>query len=301
MAIEFFNFGVNAASEAASKLQKIANNEVQKETDEMFGRLHEDYIKEQEREDAAKKKADYNPYEDEERQQEQKQRGGYNPDDYERVAFSGAVGAKNQALYFAQYMKDQGVNDVVVSPVKINGEYMVEIPKTAMIREKVEPEQEQPTVTKLNHDEQDFLRRQLENVAAQEEAKKPKPAEPEMTEAVTDVTTEPQQAAAQPVPDAEPAYSEPNTYESSYTEHTDTAEPVYDRQQTRCRQKLQKMLRLRQNPLHLLRKTAITAHLAWKVCLLQNLFLHMEMFNQMKLLIMVRHSTMITQGTFPKV
>lgn len=49
-----------------------------------------------------------------------------------------------------------------------------------------------------------------------------------MTEAVTDVTTEPQQAAAQPVPDAEPAYSEPNTYESSYTEHTDTAEPVYD-------------------------------------------------------------------------
>lgn len=228
MAIEFFNFGVNAASEAASKLQKIANNEVQKETDEMFGRLHEDYIKEQEREDAAKKKADYNPYEDEERQQEQKQRGGYNPDDYERVAFSGAVGAKNQALYFAQYMKDQGVNDVVVSPVKINGEYMVEIPKTAMIREKIEPEQEQPTVTKLNHDEQDFLRRQLENVAAQEEAKKPKPAEPEMTEAVTDVTTEPQQAAAQPVPDAEPAYSEPDTYESSYTEHTDTAEPVYD-------------------------------------------------------------------------
>lgn len=228
MAIEFFNFGVNAASEAASKLQKIANNEVQKETDEMFGRLHEDYIKEQEREDAAKKKADYNPYEDEERQQEQKQRGGYNPDDYERVAFSGAVGAKNQALYFAQYMKDQGVNDVVVSPVKINGEYMVEIPKTAMIREKIEPKQEQPTVTKLNHDEQDFLRRQLENVATQEEAKKPKPAEPEMTEAVTDVTTEPQQAAAQPVPDAEPAYSEPNTYESSYTEHTDTAEPVYD-------------------------------------------------------------------------
>lgn len=228
MAIEFFNFGVNATSEVASKLQKIANNEVQKETDEMFGRLHEDYIKEQEREDAAKKKADYNPYEDEERQQEQKQRGGYNPDDYERVAFSGAVGAKNQALYFAQYMKDQGVNDVVVSPVKINGEYMVEIPKTAMIREKIEPKQEQPTVTKLNHDEQDFLRRQLENVAAQEEAKKPKPAEPEMTEAVTDVTTEPQQAAAQPVPDAEPAYSEPNTYESSYTEHTDTAEPVYD-------------------------------------------------------------------------
>lgn len=228
MAIEFFNFGVNATSEVASKLQKIANNEVQKETDEMFGRLHEDYIKEQEREDAAKKKADYNPYEDEERQQEQKQRGGYNPDDYERVAFSGAVGAKNQALYFAQYMKDQGVNDVVVSPVKINGEYMVEIPKTAMIREKIEPKQEQPTVTKLNHDEQDFLRRQLENVAAQEEAKKPKPAEPEMTEAVTDVTTEPQQAAAQPVPDAEHAYSEPNTYESSYTEHTDTAEPVYD-------------------------------------------------------------------------
>lgn len=228
MAIEFFNFGVNATSEVASKLQKIANNEVQKETDEMFGRLHEDYIKEQEREDAAKKKADYNPYEDEERQQEQKQRGGYNPDDYERVAFSGAVGAKNQALYFAQYMKDQGVNDVVVSPVKINGEYMVEIPKTAMIREKIEPKQEQPTVTKLNHDEQDFLRRQLENVVAQEEAKKPKPAEPEMTEAVTDVTTEPQQAAAQPVPDAEPAYSEPNTYESSYTEHTDTAEPVYD-------------------------------------------------------------------------
>lgn len=228
MAIEFFNFGVNATSEVASKLQKIANNEVQKETDEMFGRLHEDYIKEQEREGAAKKKADYNPYEDEERQQEQKQRGGYNPDDYERVAFSGAVGAKNQALYFAQYMKDQGVNDVVVSPVKINGEYMVEIPKTAMIREKIEPKQEQPTVTKLNHDEQDFLRRQLENVAAQEEAKKPKPAEPEMTEAVTDVTTEPQQAAAQPVPDAEPAYSEPNTYESSYTEHTDTAEPVYD-------------------------------------------------------------------------
>lgn len=228
MAIEFFNFGVNATSEVASKLQKIANNEVQKETDEMFGRLHEDYIKEQEREDAAKKKADYNPYEDEERQQEQKQRVGYNPDDYERVAFSGAVGAKNQALYFAQYMKDQGVNDVVVSPVKINGEYMVEIPKTAMIREKIEPKQEQPTVTKLNHDEQDFLRRQLENVAAQEEAKKPKPAEPEMTEAVTDVTTEPQQAATQPVPDAEPAYSEPNTYESSYTEHTDTAEPVYD-------------------------------------------------------------------------
>lgn len=228
MAIEFFNFGVNATSEVASKLQKIANNEVQKETDEMFGRLHEDYIKEQEREDAAKKKADYNPYEDEERQQEQKQRVGYNPDDYERVAFSGAVGAKNQALYFAQYMKDQGVNDVVVSPVKINGEYMVEIPKTAMIREKIEPKQEQPTVTKLNHDEQDFLRRQLENVATQEEAKKPKPAEPEMTEAVTDVTTEPQQAAAQPVPDAEPAYSEPNTYESSYTEHTDTAEPVYD-------------------------------------------------------------------------
>lgn len=228
MAIEFFNFGVNATSEVASKLQKIANNEVQKETDEMFGRLHEDYIKEQEREDAAKKKADYNPYEDEERQQEQKQRGGYNPDDYERLAFSGAVGAKNQALYFAQYMKDQGVNDVVVSPVKINGEYMVEIPKTAMIREKIEPKQEQPTVTKLNHDEQDFLRRQLENVAAQEEAKKPKPAEPEMTEAVTDVTTEPQQAAAQPVPDAEPAYSEPNTYESSYTEHTDTAEPIYD-------------------------------------------------------------------------
>lgn len=228
MAIEFFNFGVNATSEVASKLQKIANNEVQKETDEMFGRLHEDYIKEQEREDAAKKKADYNPYEDEERQQEQKQRGGYNPDDYERVAFSGAVGAKNQALYFAQYMKDQGVNDVVVSPVKINGEYMVEIPKTAMIREKIEPEQEQPTVTKLNHDEQDFLRRQLENVAAQEEAKKPKPAEPEMTEAVTDVTSEPQQAAAQPVPEAEPAYSEPDTYESSYTEHTDTAEPVYD-------------------------------------------------------------------------
>lgn len=228
MAIEFFNFGVNATSEVASKLQKIANNEVQKETDEMFGRLHEDYIKEQEREDAAKKKADYNPYEDEERQQEQKQRGGYNPDDYERVAFSGAVGAKNQALYFAQYMKDQGVNDVVVSPVKINGEYMVEIPKTAMIREKIEPKQEQPTVTKLNHDEQDFLRRQLENVAAQEEAKKSKPAEPEMTEAVTDVTTEPQQAAAQPVPDAEPAYSEPNTYEGSYTEHTDTAEPVYD-------------------------------------------------------------------------
>lgn len=228
MAIEFFNFGVNATSEVASKLQKIANNEVQKETDEMFGRLHEDYIKEQEREDAAKKKADYNPYEDEERQQEQKQRGGYNPDDYERVAFSGAVGAKNQALYFAQYMKDQGVNDVVVSPVKINGEYMVEIPKTAMIREKIEPEQEQPTVTKLNHDEQDFLRRQLENVATQEEAKKPKPAEPEMTEAVTDVTAEPQQAAAQPVPEAEPAYSEPDTYESSYTEHTDTAEPVYD-------------------------------------------------------------------------
>lgn len=51
-----FNFGVNATSEVASKLQKIANNEVQKETDEMFGRLHEDYIKEQEREDAAKKK-----------------------------------------------------------------------------------------------------------------------------------------------------------------------------------------------------------------------------------------------------
>ena len=102
MAIEFFNFGVNATSEVASKLQKTANHEVQKETDEMFGRLHEDYIKEQEREDAAKKKADYNPYEDEERQQEQKQRGGYNPDDYERVAFSGAVGAKNQALYFAQ-------------------------------------------------------------------------------------------------------------------------------------------------------------------------------------------------------
>lgn len=228
MAIEFFNFGVNATSEVASKLQKIANNEVQKETDEMFGRLHEDYIKEQEREDAAKKKADYNPYEDEERQQEQKQRGGYNPDDYERVAFSGAVGAKNQALYFAQYMKDQGVNDVVVSPVKINGEYMVEIPKTAMIREKIEPKQEQPTVTKLNHDEQDFLRRQLENVAAQEEAKKPKPAEPEMTEAVADATAEPQQTAAQPVPEAEPAYSEPNTYESSYTEHTDTAEPVYD-------------------------------------------------------------------------
>lgn len=228
MAIEFFNFGVNAASEAASKLQKIANNEVQKETDEMFGRLHEDYIKEQEREDAAKKKADYNPYEDEERQQEQKQRGGYNPDDYERVAFSGAVGAKNQALYFAQYMKDQGVNDVVVSPVKINGEYMVEIPKTAMIREKVEPEQEQPTVTKLNHDEQDFLRRQLENVAAQEEAKKPKPAEPEMPEAVADATAEPQQTATQSVPETEPAYNEPNTYESSYTEHTDTAEPVYD-------------------------------------------------------------------------
>lgn len=228
MAIEFFNFGVNAASEAASKLQKIANNEVQKETDEMFGRLHEDYIKEQEREDAAKKKADYNPYEDEERQQEQKQRGGYNPDDYERVAFSGAVGAKNQALYFAQYMKDQGVNDVVVSPVKINGEYMVEIPKTAMIREKVEPEQEKPTVTKLNHDEQDFLRRQLENVAAQEEAKKPKPAEPEMPEAVADATAEPQQTATQPVPETEPAYNEPNTYESSYTEHTDTAEPVYD-------------------------------------------------------------------------
>lgn len=228
MAIEFFNFGVNATSEVASKLQKIANNEVQKETDEMFGRLHEDYIKEQEREDAAKKKADYNPYEDEERQQEQKQRGGYNPDDYERVAFSGAVGAKNQALYFAQYMKDQGVNDVVVSPVKINGEYMVEIPKTAMIREKIEPKQEQPTVTKLNHDEQDFLRRQLENVAAQEEAKKPKPAEPEMPEAVADATAEPQQTATQSVPETEPAYNEPNTYESSYTEHTDTAEPVYD-------------------------------------------------------------------------
>ena len=35
-------------------------------------------------------------------------------------------------------------------------------------------------------------------------------------------------APPHPVPAAEPAYSEPNTYESSYTEHTDTAEPVYD-------------------------------------------------------------------------
>ena len=275
MAIEFFNFGVNATSEVASKLQKIANNEVQKETDEMFGRLHEDYIKEQEREDAAKKKADYNPYEDEERQQEQKQRGGYNPDDYERVAFSGAVGAKNQALHFAQYMKDQGVNDVVVSPVKINGEYMVEIPKTAMIREKIEPEQEQPTVTKLNHDEQDFLRRQLENVAAQEEAKKPKPAEPEMTEAVTDVTAEPQAGSSQPVPEAEPAYSEPDTYESlirSILIQQSLYMTRIFRQQTRCRQKLQKMLRLRQNPLHLLRKTAITAHSAWKYVFYRTFF-----------------------------
>lgn len=165
MAIEFFNFGMNTVDEVSKKLQKTANDELQKETDAMFERLHEDYKKKEEPQNNG-----YNPYEDD--NVEKEQQSGYNPDDYERVGFSG-IGSKNQALYFAQYMKDKGVNDVVVSPVKLNGEYMVEMPKQFTQKKKVKSEPKQQT-THLNHDEQDFLRKQLENVAAQEEAKKSK-------------------------------------------------------------------------------------------------------------------------------
>lgn len=211
MAIEFFNFGVNAVNETSSKLQKAANNELQKETDAMFERLHEDYQKKEETQNN-----EYTPYEDD--NIEKKNQNRYNPDDYERVGFSGAFGSKNQALYFAQYMKDKGIDDVVVSPVKLNGEYIVEMPKQFTVREKVKSDT-QSHITQLNHEEQDFLRKQLENVAAQEEAKKPKSVDNSPTEEQYDAYTDIQKDVSSPIEQTHVEKNEPESMPHSSSDN----------------------------------------------------------------------------------
>ena len=87
----------NVEDFVSAKLQNAVKREYENEVDAMFGRLHEG------------KNAD-------------QQATNYNPSDYKRVAFDD----KQSSIRFAQYMEEKGV-DVVVTPIKLNGQYLAEI------------------------------------------------------------------------------------------------------------------------------------------------------------------------------
>lgn len=100
MAEELLNAGFLGAEEATAKLRNIMAKEYSTEVDAMFGRLHENLTKNEKAEN-------------------------YNAGDYRRVGFS----SRQDAADFASQMQKNGV-EVTIAPVKLNGQYLAEIPET---------------------------------------------------------------------------------------------------------------------------------------------------------------------------
>jgi len=96
---DFLRIGRDTVEYASAKLNNMVADYYNKEVDAAFGRLHEH-------------KSRY------------EEAGNYDPSKYTRVAFR----TKSDAAAFAQSMREQGV-DVVVTPIKLNGQYLAEIPR----------------------------------------------------------------------------------------------------------------------------------------------------------------------------
>lgn len=107
MSEELFSAGLSAAQQGSAKLNDIFTESYNQEVDLMFGRLHEQRSNPQ--------SSDYSV-------------NNYNKDDYKRVGFH----SRKEASQFVKQMESLGV-ETVVSPVKLNGQYLVEIPKVNQI------------------------------------------------------------------------------------------------------------------------------------------------------------------------
>ena len=114
MSEEFLKAGFSATQQATAKLNDIMNESYEKEVDLMFGRLHEQR--------SNPESSDYG-------------NNDYDKSDYKRVGFS----SRKAANQFAREMESMGV-EVTVAPVKLSGQYLVEIPKVNKIP--VAPEEE---------------------------------------------------------------------------------------------------------------------------------------------------------------
>lgn len=99
MAEELLNAVFLGADEATARLRNIMTKEYSTEVDAMFGRLHENLAKNEE----AK---------------------SYEADKYKRIGFS----SRQDAVDFASYTQKNGV-EATIAPVKLNGQYLVEIPE----------------------------------------------------------------------------------------------------------------------------------------------------------------------------
>ena len=96
---DFLRISRDTVEYASAKLNNMVADYYNKEVDAAFGRLHEH-------------KSRY------------EEAGNYDPSKYTRVAFR----TKSDAAAFAQSMREQGV-DAVVTPIKLNGQYLAEIPR----------------------------------------------------------------------------------------------------------------------------------------------------------------------------
>lgn len=103
MAEELLNAVFSGADEATARLRNIMTKEYSTEVDAMFGRLHENLAKNEEAKN-------------------------YDADKYKRVGFS----SRQDAVDFANYTQKNGV-EATVAPVKLNGQYLVEIPENNII------------------------------------------------------------------------------------------------------------------------------------------------------------------------
>ncbi|HOP80394.1 MAG TPA: hypothetical protein PLZ21_07510, partial [Armatimonadota bacterium] len=96
---DFLRISRDTVEYVSAKLNNMVADYYNKEVDAAFGRLHEHKSRYEEAEN-------------------------YDPSKYTRVAFR----TKSDAAAFAQSMREQGV-DVVVTPIKLNGQYLAEIPR----------------------------------------------------------------------------------------------------------------------------------------------------------------------------
>lgn len=96
---DFGNFMSDGAEGLSQKAMNVFAHSYNQNLDEMFGRLHENR--------KTGEKAEY-----------------YNPDSYQRAAFR----TKEQQQHFIEAMKQQNIG-VVAPDIKINGQYLVEIPQ----------------------------------------------------------------------------------------------------------------------------------------------------------------------------
>ena len=128
---DFLRISRDTVEYASAKLNNMVADYYNKEVDAAFGRLHEH-------------KSRY------------EEAGNYDPSKYTRVAFR----TKSDATAFAQSMREQGV-DVVVTPIKLNGQYLAEIPRHNEIPMMPEEGKPAPKVT-IYEDEDEQEREESE-------------------------------------------------------------------------------------------------------------------------------------------